>query len=142
MLRRRVNALAATGAVLAALLLAGCGAGGASDSGGDQAADSGAAASEGPDASADDTTTDEAPAVVSGAVLPGTGSYVIGTDAPYGGYQLHGEPDSQPSGCTWSIQDGDGIAVVEDQGMYAFLTDVPEYVTFVTEGCPDWEQFE
>lgn len=76
-------------------------------------------------------------------VLSGTGRYAIGTEAPYGGYQIRGEPSPLPAGCTWSIQDADGEAFVDQaNGAYAFLTDVPEAVTFVTEGCPDWEQFE
>jgi hypothetical protein len=75
-------------------------------------------------------------------VVSGTGSYVIGEDIPYGGFQLHGEPDEQPAGCTWSILDADGGISFHDQGSYVFLTDVPEAVTFVTAGCPDWEQFE
>ncbi len=75
-------------------------------------------------------------------VLNGTGSYMIGTEAPYGGYQLSGEPASQPDGCTWSIVDADGVVYVENQGSYAFITDIPEAVTFNTDGCPDWEQFE
>ncbi len=74
--------------------------------------------------------------------LPGTGHYAIGTEAPYGSYQLKGEPDSQPDGCTWSIEDADGSAAFENQGSYVFLTDIKEAVTFVTNGCPDWEQFE
>ncbi len=93
--------------------------------------------------SAQDDATDS-PDGASGTfiVLPGTGRYAIGTEAPYGGYQLHGEPDSQPAGCTWSIQDEDGVAVFENQGQYAFLTDIKEAVTFVSDGCPDWEQFQ
>lgn len=75
-------------------------------------------------------------------VLPGTGTYAIGTEAPFGGYQLSGQPPSQPAGCTWSIRNADGEASFEDQGSYVFLTDIHEAVTFVTEGCPDWEQFE
>ncbi len=75
-------------------------------------------------------------------VLPGTGRYAIGTEAPLGGYQLLGEPDEQPAGCTWSIEDADGVAAFENQGQYVFLTDIKEAVTFVTDGCPDWEQFE
>lgn len=74
--------------------------------------------------------------------LPGTGRYAIGTDAPYGGYQMKGEPEEQPSGCTWSILDADGVAYVENQGAYVALTNVKESVTFVTTGCPDWEQYE
>jgi hypothetical protein len=75
-------------------------------------------------------------------VLPGTGTYAIGADAPYGGYQLHGEPDEQPPGCTWQILDGDGGVSFENTGQYVWLTDIHEAVTFVTDGCPDWEQFE
>lgn len=75
-------------------------------------------------------------------VLPGTGRYVIGTEAPLGGYQLHGEPDAQPPGCTWSIEEADGVAAFENQGQYVFLTDIKEAVTFVTDGCSDREQFE
>lgn len=75
-------------------------------------------------------------------VVSGTGRYTVGVDLPYGGYQLHGEPDEQPAGCTWAILDADGAVSFENQGSYAFLTDVPEIVTFETDGCPDWEQFE
>lgn len=78
----------------------------------------------------------------SGVVVSGTGTYLIGQDLPYGGYQLSGEPVEQPAGCTWAILDGDGAVLYADQGSYAFLEDVPEYVTFQTSGCPDWEQFE
>lgn len=74
--------------------------------------------------------------------VSGTGRYEVGVDLPYGGYQLHGEPDEQPAGCTWAILDAEGAVSFENQGSYAFLTDVPEIVTFETEGCPDWEQFE
>lgn len=74
--------------------------------------------------------------------LPGTGSYAIGSEAPFGGYQLTGEPAEQPDGCTWSIVGSDGAVAFENQGSYAFLTDIREAVTFVTNGCPDWEQFE
>lgn len=74
--------------------------------------------------------------------VSGTGRYEVGVDIPYGGYQLHGEPAEQPAGCTWQILDADGGVSFENQGSYAFLTDVPEIVTFETDGCPDWEQFE
>ncbi|WP_435746424.1 hypothetical protein [Microbacterium sp. PMB16] len=76
------------------------------------------------------------------ATFAGTGVYTIGDDVPYGGFQMQGEPAPVPDGCTWSIQDESGAIVVENQGAYAFLTDVPEYVTFHTDGCPEWEQFE
>lgn len=75
-------------------------------------------------------------------VLPGTGTYVIGQDIPYGGFQLHGEPDEQPAGCTWAILDADGGTTLENQGSYVFITDIHEAATFETSGCPDWEQFE
>lgn len=74
--------------------------------------------------------------------VSGTGVYKIGEEIPYGGFQMRGEPAPVPDGCTWSIQDESGLVVVENQGAYAFLTDVPEYVTFHTDGCPEWEQFE
>ncbi len=96
----------------------------------------------------DEGTTDEGTASdddeASGdlVVLSGTGSYVIGVDIPYGGFQLMGEPDEQPAGCTWAILDGDGGVSFENQGSYVFITDIPEAVTFQTDGCPDWEQFE
>ena len=74
--------------------------------------------------------------------LPGTGRYEIGTEAPYGAYRLKGEPDSLPAGCTWSIIDEDGDVYIENQGSYASMSDVKEAVTFVTQGCPDWEQYQ
>lgn len=88
----------------------------------------------------DGATTEDDPGF-DGVVLPGTGSYAIGVDMPYGGYELDGT-DSQPDGCTWSIQDADGVVSFADQGPFVFITDVPESVTFVTVGCPDWVQFE
>ena len=73
--------------------------------------------------------------------LPGTGTYAIGTEAPYGGYELAGVLE-QPEGCTWSIVDEDGEPAFADQGSVVFLTDIVEAVTFITTGCPDWQQFE
>ena len=90
----------------------------------------------------DDAETEEDDGGFIGVTLPGTGSYAIGTDIPYGGFQLLGEPSSQPDGCTWSIVDEDGAVFVENHGPYVFITDIPEAVTFITDGCPDWEQFE
>ena len=88
-------------------------------------------------------TPAEGPSEDSGmVVLPGTGSYAIGTEAPYGGYELSGDVLEQPAGCTWSIVDEDGVAAFADQGQFVFLTDIPEGVTFITNGCPDWQQFE
>lgn len=88
------------------------------------------------------TETDTGEAASDMVVLPGTGTYVIGVDIPYGGFQLMGEPAEQPAGCTWAILDADGAASFENQGSYVFITDIAEAVTFVTDGCPDWEQFE
>lgn len=86
-------------------------------------------------------TEDPAEASV-GALFPGTGSYAIGVDIPLGGFQVLGEPVGLPDGCTWSIVDEDGAVYVENQGVYVFLTNIPEAVTFITNGCPEWEQFE
>lgn len=102
-----------------------------------------------PDAAEEPSSAAQTPAdgeedadAASEVTVSGTGVYKIGGDIPYGGFQMHGEPAPVPDGCTWSIQDESGVIVVEDQGAYAFLTDVPEYVTFHTDGCPEWEQFE
>jgi hypothetical protein len=84
----------------------------------------------------------EASGDASMVVVSGTGTYAIGVDIPLGGFQLKGEPDEQPAGCTWAILDADGGVTFENQGQYVFLTDIPEAVTFETSGCPDWEQFE
>ncbi|MGC4175846.1 hypothetical protein [Demequina sp.] len=86
--------------------------------------------------------TDDGEGDSSFVTVSGTGEYAIGTDIPFGGFQLQGEPASQPDGCTWSIVGDDGEVVAENQGSYAFLTDINEADTFVTTGCPDWEQFE
>ncbi len=105
----------------------GSGMDGGTDSGTDSSTDSGSDSGEGSS---------------SFVVLPGTGQYSIPDQMPFGGYQLKGEPDAQPEGCTWSIQDADGVVAFENQGIYAFITDIPEGTVFVTSGCPDWEQFE
>jgi hypothetical protein len=95
------------------------------------------------DSSSDDTSTDGSSSSDGDyVVVSGTGIYTIGVDIPLGGFQLSGEPDAQPEGCTWAILDADGAATFENQGQYVFLTDIPEAVTFETSGCPDWEQFE
>lgn len=95
---------------------------------------------EGTEGTTDEGTEEEASGDF--VVVPGTGSYVIGVDIPLGGFQVMGEPVEQPAGCTWAILDGDGNAIFENQGVYVFLTDIPEAVTFQTDGCPEWEQFE
>ncbi|HTL41001.1 MAG TPA: hypothetical protein VL294_05980 [Pseudolysinimonas sp.] len=115
---------------LLAASLAGCAPGAASSgSGGSDSGDSG-----GSDGSGTTGGT--------GVVVSGTGTYVIGDEIPLGGFQLQGEPADQPEGCTWAILDADGGVTFHDQGSYVFLTDIPEAVTFETNGCPDWEQFE
>ena len=153
MSRRLLGSATALALVTSALLaLAGC-SDDATPADQDDSSSSPAAASDDDSAAdPDDDSTDDASddtgddadddGAASGVVVSGTGRYAIGTDLPYGGYQLHGEPAEQPDGCTWSIQDADGEVQFQDQGSYAFLTEVPEFVTFVTDGCPDWEQFE
>lgn len=139
--RRRLAAPATLGATVLLLMLAltGCQTGSGSpddsstSSGSDTSTDTDS--STGSDDASDDTDADY-------ITLSGTGTYTIPDQMPFGGYQLQGEPDSQPAGCTWSIQDASGGHTFENQGSYVFITDIPEAVTFVTEGCPDWEQFE
>ena len=139
--RRRIPFSALGGAALLLLALTGCGVG--SDTG----SDPGNSGTTDQSTDSDDSTTtdDSGSSDDSGAgyvTLSGTGTYTIPDQMPFGGYQLQGEPDSQPAGCTWSIQDSSGGHTFENQGSYVFITDIPEAVTFVTEGCPDWEQFE
>lgn len=89
----------------------------------------------------DDTTSEETETETGGMlVLPGTGEYQSGDTMPIGGYQLLGEPDEQPAGCSWSLYAENGDVLAENQGIYVFITDVTG--KFVTTGCPDWEQFE
>ncbi|GAA2966228.1 hypothetical protein GCM10010459_23380 [Microbacterium schleiferi] len=95
-----------------------------------------------PSSESDEGSPSDEDVASSFVTVSGTGRYTVGVDLPYGGYQLHGEPDEQPAGCTWAILDADGGVSFANQGSYAFLTDVPEIVTFETTGCPDWEQFE
>lgn len=124
-------AIAAASMLLLMAALAGCAPDGGTDA---PATDSGAG-------STTEESMEDAPADTGMVVLPGTGSYAIGTEAPYGGYEL-ADVLEQPAGCTWSIVDEDGVAAFADQGTIVFLTDIPEGVTFVTNGCPDWQQFE
>lgn len=124
----RHRALRSACVALLAASLAGCAPGAASSGSG--GSDSG---------SAGDSSGSEGTGAV---VVSGTGTYAIGDEVPYGGFQLQGEPAEQPEGCTWAILDADGGVSFHDQGSYVFLTDIPEAVTFETNGCPDWEQFE
>ena len=92
------------------------------------------------DSSAGDTTSEETETEGAMLVLPGTGEYQTGDTIPIGGYQLTGEPAEQPDGCTWTLYADNGDVAAENQGSYVFITDVTG--KFVTNGCPDWEQFE
>jgi len=73
-----------------------------------------------------------------GVTVSGTGDYTLPDDMPIGGYEFADE-DSQPDGCTWSIYVGDSV-LSENTGGLVFVTDVT--TRFVTDGCPDWVQFE
>lgn len=137
-LRARTQGVLLAALAALALTLSGCS--------GSVAGDAGAGASEPSDdgVGAGDSSADSAEESPGGdlVVLPGTGRYVLGTEAPYGGYQLTGEPSEMPAGCTWSLEDDDGAVAFENNGQYVFLTEIPEVTVFVTNGCPDWEQFE
>lgn len=74
-----------------------------------------------------------------GVTLSGSGDYAVPADAPIGGYELPDNQDGQPEGCTWKLYQDDAV-LAENQGSFVFITDVT--TRFVTEGCPDWVQFE
>ena len=137
-LSARSTVVAACAATLLLFALSGCTPEPATDAPVTDSSDSGDSS----DSSSDESTTEDTGADAGMTVLPGTGSYAIGTDAPYGGYELAGGVLEQPDGCTWSIVDEDGVVTFADQGQFVFLTDIPEAVTFITNGCPDWQQFE
>ena len=73
-----------------------------------------------------------------GVTLPGTGDYLIPDDAPIGGFEWP-DVDSQPDGCTWTLYHDESVRA-ENQGNLVFFTDAT--TRFVTDGCPDWVQFE
>lgn len=118
---------------IAAFCLTGCGASG--DDAVEPNKEASTAADAGASAGGDEGSGG---AEASEGAISGTGTFVIGSDIAYGDYQLVGET-TQPDGCTWQILQADGSVFVENQGAYVFITDVPEAVTFVTEGCPGWE---
>jgi hypothetical protein len=101
---------------------------------------------------ASETDTDEEPpAAVPGqtteqgdlpslVTLPGDGTYLVPDQAPYGSYQIVGEPDSQPDGCTWTLFDSNGAELASDNGVYVFIEDT--VAKFTTTGCGEWEQYE
>ena len=140
----RVKKLVVTIACAGVLILplSACGGGSAEEAGGTDDSTATSEAAEDASQPAEDESEAEDDAAGDFVVISGTGRYAVGTDIPFGGYQISGEPASQPDGCTWSIEDADGVVAFENQGSYAFLTDIPEGVFFVTDGCPDWEQFE
>ena len=82
----------------------------------------------------EDTSTDDGG--FAGATIPGTGDYVVPDDIALGGYEL---PDTQPDGCTWTLYQDEAV-LAENQGGTVFITEVA--TRFVTDGCPDWVQFE
>ena len=94
------------------------------------------------DTGSDSDTSSDSTESGSGAfvTLSGTGDYAVPADMPIGGYQIVGEPASQPDGCTWTIFDANGEVLATDQGVYVFITDVS--ARFTTDGCGEWEQFE
>ncbi len=139
--RRQRRALTLVCAVALILPLSACGGGSGGTATGSGGGDEASVAADASSPSDEETSASDEE---SGdfVVIPGTGRYGVGTDVPFGGYQLSGEPDEQPDGCTWSIEDDDGVVAFENQGSYVFLTDIKEGTVFVTNGCPDWEQFE
>ncbi|MCC6856271.1 MAG: hypothetical protein IT189_09450 [Microbacteriaceae bacterium] len=122
-MRPRTLAATATTALLALSLL-GCAPTTSTDTGSDS------------DSSPDSTESGSGTFVT----LSGTGDYSVPADMPIGGYQIVGEPASQPDGCTWTIFDANGEVLATDQGVYVFITDVS--ARFTTDGCGEWEQFE
>lgn len=65
--------------------------------------------------------------------------YTVGVTAPLGLYELK-DSDTQPDGCTWALEDGDGNIQFQGQGPTLTITDVNKY--FQTSGCPDWVQIQ
>ena len=93
------------------------------------------------DTGTDDTGSDDSDSDdegFAGVTVSGTGDYTLPDDMPIGGYEF-ADADTQPDGCTWSIYVGDSV-LAENNGGLVFVTDVT--TRFVTEGCPDWVQFE
>lgn len=74
-----------------------------------------------------------------GVTVSGTGDYALPDDMPIGGYELPENQDGLPEGCSWTIYVDDDV-LAESNGPFLFVTDVT--TRFVTEGCPDWVQFE
>ena len=127
--------IAAASILLALLLaggLAGCAPTGPADSGDTGVNDSSETQSE------TETETDSDGGGFAGVTVAGTGDYTLPDDMPIGGYEF-ADADTQPDGCTWTIYVGDSV-LAENNGALVFVTDVT--TRFVTDGCPDWVQFE
>ncbi|MBX3098012.1 MAG: hypothetical protein KF761_00400 [Salinibacterium sp.] len=124
---RGATALAA--AALLALTLAGCGTTAETSTDTDTG-------------SSTDESTDTTDGGFAGVTLPGTGDYSVPDQAPYGSYELPDYQDGLPAGCTWQtyLEDGTVFGDGVTNGQFIFITDV--HVRFVTNGCPDWVQFQ
>ena len=118
-------------AALITLALAGC-APAADSSTGDTGSDTTPSDTKTGDAYTDDTSDGTL------VTLAGSGDYTVGVTAPEGLYELKGNPDKQPDGCTWALEDGDGNIQFQDQGPILTITSVNKF--FQTSGCPDWVQ--
>ena len=118
-------------AALITLALAGC-APAADTSTGDTGSDTTPSDTKTGDAYTDDTSDGTL------VTLAGSGDYTVGVTAPVGEYELKGNPDKQPDGCTWALEDADGNIQSQDTGATLTITDVNKY--FQTSGCPDWVQ--
>ena len=131
MTRLPIAGLAA--AALLTFALAGCSGGTATDtSTTDGSSDSSPSDTKTGDAYTDDTSDGTL------VTLAGSGDYTVGVTAPVGEYELKGNPDKQPDGCTWALEDADGNIQSQDTGATLTITDVNKY--FQTSGCPDWVQ--
>lgn len=126
---------AAAASILLTLLLAGGLAGCAPTAPADTDSDDSSEMTD--DTSTDDSEGDEGG--FAGVTIPGTGDYALPADMPIGGYELPDNQDGLPDGCSWTIYVGDDV-LAESNGPFLFITDVT--TRFVTEGCPDWVQFE
>ncbi|MEO8094756.1 MAG: hypothetical protein ABI632_07470 [Pseudolysinimonas sp.] len=129
----RTPLLGLAAAALLALSLAGCSTPAADTStGSDGSSDSSPSAAKTGDAYTDDTSDGTL------VTLGGSGDYTVGVTAPVGEYELTGKPSTQPSGCTWALEDESGNTMTQDAG--PTLTITADNKFFQTSGCPDWVQ--
>lgn len=135
---KRIPFAGLAAAALITIALAGCSTTAGGTSAGDPTGgDSGSSDSSPSDAKTGDAYTDD---TSDGTLvtLAGSGDYTVGVTAPEGLYELKGQPDKQPDGCTWALEDGDGNIQFQDQGPTLTITSVNKF--FQTSGCPDWVQ--